>query len=116
MNVVAQLLEATEEIVHLLREPIEKEKRDIIIEQVEQLLEKREQLLQQLPATLTEEEKQIGKQLLALDREANGLLRQFKQHIQQDLKQIKQTKEAVDRYDDLYNSLASDGMFYDKRR
>ncbi len=116
MSVVSELLGITKAMVELLREPIEKEKRDAVIEQIEEMLEKREQLLKQLPATLTEEEKKMGKQLLALDRETNNLLRQFKQQIQQDLKQIKQTREAVDRYDDLYDSLAIDGMFYDKRR
>ncbi|WP_461201894.1 flagellar protein FliT [Anoxybacillus sp. TBDG-1] len=116
MSVVAELLEATAAIVTLLREPIEREKREAVIEQIEQLLEKREQLLQLLPTVLTDEEKQIGKQLLALDREANALLQQLKQQIQQDLKQTKQTKVAVERYDDLYDSLAIDGMFYDKRK
>ncbi|KFZ43309.1 flagellar protein FliT [Anoxybacillus flavithermus] len=116
MSVVSELLEATAAIVTLLRGPIEREKREAVIEQIEQLLEKREQLLQSLSTTLTDEEKQIGKQLLALDQEANALLQQLKQQIQQDLKQTKQTKVAVERYDDIYDSLAIDGMFYDKRR
>ncbi|ACJ34923.1 flagellar protein [Anoxybacillus flavithermus] len=116
MNVVLELLYVTNALAQLLREPIEKEKRDDVIEQVEVMLEKREQLLKHLPTMLTDEEKEMGKQLLVLDREVNRLLQQLKQQIQQDLKQIKQTKEAVDRYDDIYDSLAIDGMFYDKRR
>ncbi|MBB5356188.1 flagellar protein FliT [Anoxybacillus mongoliensis] len=116
MSVVAELFEATAAIVTLLREPIEREKREAVIEQIEQLLEKREQLLQSLSPTLTDEERQMGKELLMLDREANALLQQMRQQIVQDLKQTKQTKVAVERYDDLYDSLSIDGMFYDKRR
>ncbi|KFZ32456.1 flagellar protein [Anoxybacillus flavithermus] len=116
MSIVSELLSITKAMVKLLREPIEREKREAVIEQIEQLLEKREQLLQHLPNVLTDEEKQMGATLLAFDREANALLRQLKQQIQQDLKQTKQTKIAVERYDDLYDSLSIDGMFYDKRR
>ena len=116
MSIVSELLDITKAMVKLLREPIEKEKRDGVIEQIEQLLEKREQLLQHLPNVLTDEQKQTGKELLALDREANELLHQLKQQIQQDLKQMKQTKEAAHRYHDLYEPLSIDGMFYDKRR
>jgi len=116
MNVVAELLQATKTLVACLRQPVEKDGRDAVIEQIEELLEKREQLLKQLPHTLTDEQKQMGKELLALDREANALLQQLKQQIQQDLKQTKQTKIAAERYDEVYDSLAIDGMFYDKRR
>lgn len=116
MNVVAELLQATKTLVACLRQPVEKDGRDAVIEQIEQLLEKREQLLQHLPNVLTDEEKQTGKELLMLDREANELLHQLKQQIQQDLKQMKQTKEAAHRYHDLYEPLSIDGMFYDKRR
>ncbi|MGG3841783.1 flagellar protein FliT [Anoxybacillus kestanbolensis] len=116
MSVVSELLHITKAMVELLREPVEKDGRDAVIEQIEQLLEKREQLLQHLPNVLTDEQKQTGKELLMLDREANELLHQLKQQIQQDLKQMKQTKEAAHRYHDLYEPLSIDGMFYDKRR
>lgn len=116
MSVVSELLHITKAMVELLREPVEKEKRDVVIEQIEEMLEKRELLLKLLPSVLTEEEKQMGKELLMFDREANRLLQQLKQQIQQDLKQMKQTKEAAHRYHDLYEPLSIDGMFYDKRR
>jgi flagellar protein FliT len=116
MSVVFALLETTKWLADLLCEPVSNEKRDEVIARIEQLLEEREPLLAQLPSSFTEEEQQIGREILALNQTIDAKFLELKRAIQRDLQRTKQTKTVVKHYNHPYESLSIDGMFYDKKK
>jgi flagellar protein FliT len=116
VSVVFELFNVTKELYELLEQPAGKEKRDETIEAIQRLLSQRDVLIQQLQPPYSEEEQELGMQMVSLNEMINEKLRQLKQQIQQDLKAIKQKKMANQNYMNPYQSLAIDGMFYDKKR
>jgi flagellar protein FliT len=116
VSIVSQLFNVTKELYELLEQPTRKEKRDETIEEIRRLLSQRDVLIQQLQPPYSEEEKKLGMQLVSLNEVINEKLQQLKQQIQQDLNMMKQKKMANRKYMNAYQSLAIDGMFYDKKR
>jgi flagellar protein FliT len=116
VSVVFELFNVTKELYELLEQPIRKEKRDEIIEAIQRLLSRRDVLIQQLQPSYSEEEQELGMQMVSLNEAIDEKLQQLKQQIQQDLKAMKQKKMANQNYMNLYQPLSLDGMFYDKRK
>jgi flagellar protein FliT len=116
VSVVAELFSVTKELYELLEQPARKEKRDETIEAIQRLLAQRDVLIQQLQPPYSEEEQELGMQMVSLNEAIAEKLQQLKQQIQEDLKAIKQKKMANQNYMNPYQSLAIDGMFYDKKR
>jgi flagellar protein FliT len=116
VSVVSELYSVTKELYELLEQPTSKEKRDETIEAIQRLLSQRDELIQQLRPPYSEEEQELGMQMVSLNEAIAEKLQQLKQQIQQDLKAIKQKKMANQNYMNPYQSLAIDGMFYDKKR
>ncbi|WP_442600416.1 flagellar protein FliT [Neobacillus sp. D3-1R] len=110
---VKQAYDCTLELLQKLQSNID---RDEKIVQVEAALETREQLLQQLSAPYTDEEKQLGQQLIQLNQRLSQLLSREKMLIQKDIKDLTIKKESNTKYVNPYQSLSTDGMFYDKRK
>jgi flagellar protein FliT len=112
VSIVKQAYECTLELLKVLQGDIE---RDEKIAQVEAGLEKRELLLNQMSAPYSEEEKQLGKQLIQLNQKLSQLLTMEKMLIQKDMKDLSIKKESNTKYVNPYQNLSTDGMFYDKR-
>jgi len=97
MEALKQCYAITNELVELLKGEAE-----VDTEKVNQLLDQRQACLSLLTSPTTETEKKIGQALLQQDKELVALLQKEKQSIQKELNP--------------YQSLQTDGMFYDKRK
>jgi flagellar protein FliT len=90
--------------------------RDEKIGWIEGALEERDQLMKGLMPPYSEGEKALGKKLLDLNVRLSQLLQKEKALIQKDIKGLSIKKESNNKYVNPYQSMATDGMFYDKRK
>ena len=90
--------------------------RDVQIEKIQDLLDQREELLKSIQPPFSQQEQELGKQLVELNQQVEQLLQKQKLEIQQDLKQLHTQKKSNQKYTNPYESLAIDGIFYDKRK
>jgi flagellar protein FliT len=116
VSVVSELFAVTKELYECLHRPVSKEQRDEMIEVIQRLLDERDSLIGQLRPPYSEEEQELGMQMVSLNEAIHEKLKHLKQQIQQDLTVIKQKKAANQNYMNPYQLLSIDGMFYDKRR
>ncbi|MFC4182436.1 flagellar protein FliT [Saccharococcus thermophilus] len=117
MSVVTELFHLTKELRDLVCAPVQAEKRGETIETIKRLLAEREELLRELRPPYSEEEQRLGRQIVLWNQEIDAQLRELKRQIQRDLTMIRQKKIANHHYVNPYGqSLAIDGMFYDKKR
>lgn len=107
--------EATELLVRVL-DVNDDDLRDGVIEQVEQLLHQREQLQQAIQPPFTEQEQQLGQQLLVLEQQLNEKLQKYLLVIREDIEGQQKKKGSAQAYIDPYNKVLRDGTFYDKRK
>ncbi|RFU63939.1 flagellar protein FliT [Peribacillus glennii] len=115
MSPLRRFYETTLELIDLL-EGNEQRERDEKIVLIEELLSLRDQLIKSIHPPYTEEEKELGLQLIALNNKLNILLTGEKAAIQKDIKQLSVKKESTSKYINPYQSFSTDGMFYDKRK
>jgi flagellar protein FliT len=90
--------------------------RDEKIGWIEGALEERDQLMKEVQPPYSEGEKALGKKLLDLNIRLSQLLQKEKALIQKDIKGLSIKKESNNKYVNPYQSMATDGMFYDKRK
>ena len=90
--------------------------RDERIDRITKLLDHREELLSQIQPPFSAEEMQLGRQSMLLNQQVNQLLLLQKQEIQRDIKELNQKKKSSNKYTNPYENLATDGMFYDKKK
>jgi flagellar protein FliT len=114
MKAIQSLQEATHQLIGLLQQ--DHLDRDVRIEKIQSLLDQREEILKSIQPPFTQQEKELGKQLVELDQQVKQLLQKQKQEIQRDLKQLHMKKESNQKYTNPYESLPVDGLFYDKQK
>lgn len=113
MKAIQDFFETTNQLISVLEtEP----DRDRKIEMIESLLEKREQSMARIHPPFSESEQVLGKRVLKLNQKVSILLEKQKVDIQRDLKQLSVKKESTNKYVNPYQSLSTDGMFYDKKK
>lgn len=98
-----------------LLKSVNEENRDDVIARAEDMLEQREIILQQLNPPFSNEEQQMGKQLIEQQSELDQLLQALKNQIQKDMNGLNKKKTSVHKYVNPYEALQNDGAFYDKR-
>ncbi|WP_394141205.1 flagellar protein FliT [Cytobacillus oceanisediminis] len=114
MSSVQSFYEATLELISTLENT--KLDRDTKISKAEAQLEKRQQAMAGMAPPYSEAEKELGAQLIELNEEATQLMQREKLFIQKDIKDLTVKKESSNKYINPYQSMATDGMFYDKRK
>ncbi|PLT31076.1 flagellar protein FliT [Peribacillus deserti] len=92
------------------------EKRDEQIQEIERILEERQAVLANAIPPFSDEEKTTGLLLLGLEKQVTEKLSTIKRDIQKDIKQLQSKKQGNQAYVNPYQSLATDGYFYDKRK
>ena len=113
MKAIQDFIKTTSQLISVLEtEPDRNQK----IELIETLLEKREQSMAKIQPPFSESEQDLGKQVVELNQRVTLLLEQQKAEIQRDLKQLNVKKESTNKYVNPYQSLSTDGMFYDKKK
>ncbi|MDE3840136.1 flagellar protein FliT [Bacillus methanolicus] len=113
MSAVQQFHDLTVQLIKLLESSAD---RDEKIAKTTELLEKRQQLMSEMIPPFSNEEKEIGAAAITLNKKLNDLLYKEKILIQKDIKELSRKKESTNKYENPYNSLLIDGMFYDKRK
>lgn len=117
MSAISQVYGVTEQLFQLVSQPVTKDNRDACIQQITSLLEKREQLLTEVHPPFAANEKQLFQQIADWNEVITSKFVEIKQHIQQDMIQLKKTKSSNQQYVNPYQHVsATDGMFYDKRK
>ena len=89
--------------------------RDSQIDQVEKLLDQREQVLPAIQPPFTEEEQKLGREIQVMNLEIEVHLQKLSNAVKADLKEVNVKKQSMDKYSNPYESLQTDGVFYDKR-
>lgn len=88
---------------------------DHILQRADFLLQEREALLPNILPPFTEEEKMLGAELNKWNQVINLKMKALKGLIQRDINGLNKTKVTVQKYSNPYESIQTDGMFYDKR-
>ncbi|MGD6848908.1 flagellar protein FliT [Rossellomorea aquimaris] len=92
------------------------ENRESTIEEVESLLEKRQSVLGTINPPYTQDEQELGKQMIAWNQQIDRQLAQLRLEIKRDMNGLTKKKTSVQKYSNPYESLQYDGMFYDKKK
>lgn len=114
MSSILSFYEATLELISTLENT--KLDRDTKISKVEAQLEKRQQAMAGMSPPYSEAEMELGTKLIKLNEKATQLMAREKLFIQKDIKDLSIKKESSNKYINPYQSMATDGMFYDKRK
>lgn len=114
MEAIQDFHQITKQLLDLLKQ--DTQDRDEQIEKVQDLLDQRDELLKSIQPPFSQAEQVLGKQVVALNQQVDDLLAKQKINIQQDIKQLSIQKETNHKYTNPYESLAVDGVFYDKRK
>lgn len=114
MNKVQRVYDITAKLIEFLETSAETD-RDEKIKLIEDVLEEREHFIQQLAGPYTDEENELGSQLVDLNEKLAILLNKVKQDIQKDIKELNRKKQSNQKYVNPYQNLSTDGMFYDKK-
>lgn len=89
--------------------------RDSQIEQAEELLDQRGEILPGIQPPFTAEEHQLGREINLMNQEIEAHLQKLSRLVKEDLREINVKKQSMDKYSNPYESLQTDGVFYDKR-
>ncbi|RFB09489.1 flagellar protein FliT [Bacillus sp. HNG] len=116
MSTLDSLFMVTEELLDLLSLPIEKEKREEAIERINSLLDSRDNLIADIKPPYTEKEKQLGAEIVRMNKIIDAKLAEIKLEIQTDLALVKKGKTISKKYTNPYQVGPADGMFFDKRK
>ena len=116
MSSVKALYLVTKQLYDLLHEPIKQDDRDAVIVKVEELLESRHKLIEQIKPPYKSDEKVLGEEVIKLNTVIDEKLSLLKQEIQIDMNHLKKTKTSTNKYTNPYESISSDGLFFDKRK
>ncbi|KKB41310.1 flagellar protein FliT [Bacillus thermotolerans] len=105
--------DVTEKLYELLMNPVSG--RDQMVEAISELLDRREALLKSLAPPFTEEERQLGREMMARQKIIDDKLFKLKADIQRDMQQLRRKKQSANKYTNPYSALQVDGVFYDKK-
>lgn len=116
MTAVQRLKDLMENTIEKLDRLEQQKNREGFIEAFEHFLDEREKLLQEIHPPYTDEEKQMGEQLVALDQTIQEQIGRFFQTLKTSMRNLKKQKHSNKKYNHPYQDVSTmDGMFFDKR-
>lgn len=115
VSVVKELYQVTVSLYQEVHKRVPKENRDEQIERINKFLEERQALLDKFQPPYSEEESKIGQQIVQINKVIDTQLEKIFADIKMDLKELKIKKEQSTKYSNPYESIATDGIFFDKR-
>ncbi|RIW39051.1 flagellar protein FliT [Bacillus salacetis] len=115
MSRVQECYDLTEKLVTMLKNPYEKS-RDEVIAEIEGLLEERQETMKQMKAPYSEEEKELGRQIVVWNTEIEKGMTNLRNDIKRTINSVSKKKTTARKYSNPYASLQHDGMFYDKKK
>jgi flagellar protein FliT len=116
MSAVKILLEITKNLHDHVSSGLPKEDREPYIERLNELLEQRQVIMDKMPESYSTEEQRMGRMIVKLNDTIEPLLTLQFDQIKQNLTLMKKKKEKNVQYTNPYQSVSSDGMFFDKKK
>lgn len=114
MNKVQAIYDYTVELLDFLENKPEID-RDEKIQVINELLEKREKEIIVLSEPYSDQEMELGKHLVDLNKKLTMFLEREKLMIQKDIKDLHSKKESNQKYTNPYENISMGGVFYDKK-
>lgn len=91
--------------------------RDVLINKATAFIEERGALMAELQPPFTEEETNMGKELIPLNARIEGRMSELFEELKQEMKELKQQKRSKQQYKNPYRHVASmDGMYVDSKK
>ncbi|GAE31555.1 flagellar protein FliT [Halalkalibacter hemicellulosilyticus] len=118
MSVIKKNHEESQTLLTFLKTdlPEDPDKRDQFISELETKLDVREALIKQIDRPpVTDDEKELAKEIIMMNEEISELLASKNREIQRDIEQTKRKKQTGRKYDNPYDGPTSEGIFFDKR-
>ncbi|WP_078555805.1 hypothetical protein [Bacillus alkalicellulosilyticus] len=120
MNSVHELYQISKAFSEHVEQPLPKgeDERDEFIAEIDLYLEKRKQLMSSYvltPEDLTDEEKQLGREIVDLNTKISQKLVAIKEQIGKDIAELKLKKKQGQKYENPYEARTDEGVFFDKR-
>lgn len=113
MSALDKYVELTLQLLDIVKNESDQDKK---IQQIESLLAERETIIKNIVPPFTQEEQALGKELVVYEETLQTLLNKEKKIIQQEIKNISIRKQSTKKYTNPYESLSTDGIFYDKQK
>jgi flagellar protein FliT len=114
MTAIQRCYDLTTELLQVVGS-IDEEGRDNAITKIEELLGKRQAILEQLKPPFSNEENELGKGIVKMNRVLDTKLILISNKVQRDMNGLNKKKASAKKYTNPYESVNFDGMFYDKR-
>lgn len=112
-----ELLKLTKQLKGLLDQQFTSKNREKIIKQTDHLIEMRGKHIQDVKPPFTEREKEIGKQIIELNKFIQKQMDRLFTDLKSEMRQVKQKKKSNRKYVNPYENVQSiDGMFMDKKK
>lgn len=117
MNRLESFYEVTEILAGLLEQDITPKNREAVIWEANRLIKQRANMLYELHPPFTDEEKQIGAQIVSKNRVIQTRMHLLFTDLKQEMKQIQQKKKSNQTYMNPYGHVRPlDGMFLDSKK
>ena len=114
---LANIYMLTHDLYQLIIQSVNKDNREEMIEQINELLNKREVALQNYNPAPSINDEEVMKEISLWNVTINSRLEEIKLQIQKDLVQLRKAKSSNLQYTNPYQNVATkDGMFYDKKK
>lgn len=114
MTTIAQLYEATKQLLDHLSHSFPKEHREDYIDRLESLLQSRQQLIEAYRSDSSGVDQEKTEAIVNWNKEINKKLNLYLGQIKLDMNKLKQQKKMGMKYDNPYNA-QPDGFFFDKK-
>ncbi|PPA70237.1 hypothetical protein [Jeotgalibacillus proteolyticus] len=85
------------------------------VAQMNELFNRREAILPAIKEPFTDEEKEMGKQIITLNTQIEKALHKNRNEVQSEMGHLRSKKTNMKRYINPYDQVDRDGTFYDKR-
>lgn len=106
----------TKRLYELVLQGDKNQDRDQIISNIEGLLAQRERLLPAITPPFTDKEKQLGRKIVEMNKVIDRGLKKIKTGIEADIAGTKKKKTSAQKYVNPYESLVTDGVYYDRKK
>ncbi|MFC4557518.1 flagellar protein FliT [Virgibacillus kekensis] len=117
MNTLKELYEVTEKLDVILSGKITPANRNEVIDQINNMVERRGMLMKDISPPHSEEEKQLGNDLVKLDQEIRKKMDTMFTELKTEMKQSKKQKKSNRTYVNPYKNVgSSDGRYVDSRK
>ncbi|MCF6138748.1 hypothetical protein [Pseudalkalibacillus berkeleyi] len=116
MSQVQELLEHTEKLYDHVQKGLPEDEPEDYLDELNQYMEYRQKLIERLSGDYTDKEKELGKQLVEINKLIQPYLNDQMKHIKMQLMKIQTKRTNNTKYANPYQTNRADGMFFDKRK